>query len=89
MAGVSAGSSTPRAWLVGPNVSDRPAGIMVVESAAAVCFSPTARSGSTLPTLTARSGSSPVASSQRPIQPVGTGASGDAVCQISMDRKWL
>ena len=39
--------------------------------------------------LTARSGSSPVASSQRPIQPVETGSAGDAVCQMSMDRKWL
>ena len=59
------------------------------ESAAAVYFSPTASGGSTGPMLTARSGSSPVASSQRPIQPVETGSAGDAVCQMSIDRKWL
>lgn len=58
-------------------------------NAAAVCFSLTASGGSTAPMLTARSGSSPVASSQRPIQPVETGSAGDAVCQMSMDRKWL
>jgi len=40
--------------------------------------------GRTAPMLTARNGSSPPASSQRPIQPVGTGSDGDAVCQISM-----
>jgi hypothetical protein len=37
--------------------------------------------------LTARSGSptsGPLASSQRPIQPVGTGSAGDAVCQIAV-----
>jgi hypothetical protein len=67
----------------------RPASDVFVERAAAVYFSPTASSGSTLPMLTARSGSSPVASSQRPIQPVETGSAGEAVCQISMDRKWL
>ena len=59
------------------------------EIAAAVCLAPTASGGRTAPMLTARSGSSPVASSQRPIQPVETGSAGDAVCQMSMDRKWL
>ena len=59
------------------------------DSAAAVAFSPTASGGSTAPMLTARSGSSPVASSHRPIQPVDTGSVGDAVCQMSIDRKWL
>ena len=71
------------------NLSACRTGTCVVESAAAVCFSPTASAGSTGPMLTARSGSSPVASSQRPIQPVETGWAGDAVCQMSMDRKWL
>ncbi|MBV8292105.1 MAG: hypothetical protein JOY55_09875 [Mycobacterium sp.] len=52
-------------------------------------FSPTASGGSTAPISTARSGSSPVASSQLPIQPVETGSAGDALCQISMDQKWL
>ena len=52
-------------------------------------FSPTANGGSTEPTLTARSGSLPVASSHRPIQPVETGSDGEAVCQMSIDRKCL
>jgi hypothetical protein len=62
---------------------------MLSESAEATCFSPIAMSGSTAPTFTARNGSSPPASSQRPIQPVGTGSFGDAVCQMSIERKWL
>ena len=59
------------------------------DRAAAVAFAPTASGGSTAPMLSARSGSSPVASSQRPIQPVLTGRPGEAVCQMSIDRKWL
>ncbi len=39
--------------------------------------------------FTARTGSSPVASSQRPIHPVLVGALGEAVCQMSIERKWL
>ncbi|HEY2042945.1 MAG TPA: hypothetical protein VGH11_09730 [Jatrophihabitans sp.] len=58
-------------------------------SAAAAAFAPMANGGNTAPMFTARNGSSPVASSQRPIQPVLTGACGEAVCQISMLRKWL
>ena len=42
-----------------------------------------------LPMLMARMGSVPVASSQRPRTPVATAALGDAVCQMSMPRKWL
>jgi hypothetical protein len=38
---------------------------------------------------TARSGSVPVASSQRPSQPEWEGLSGEPVCQMSIDRKWL
>ena len=62
---------------------------MPIGSAAAAALAPTANGGNTEPMFTARSGSSPVASSQRPIQPVCDGASGDAVCQMSMLRKWL
>ena len=47
-------------------------------SEAAVHLAPTARGGNTEPMLTARIGSSPLASSQRPIQPVLTGVLGDA-----------
>ncbi len=39
--------------------------------------------------LSASNGSSPAVSSQRPTHPDGTGVSGDAVCQMSIDRKWL
>jgi hypothetical protein len=57
--------------------------------AAAAVLTPTASGGRVAPTETARSGSAPVASSQRPIQPVDTGWSGEAVCQMSIERKWL
>ena len=52
-------------------------------------MAPTASGGSTSPMLSASNGSSPAVSSQRPIHPVVTGVSGDAVCQMSIDRKWL
>jgi len=58
-------------------------------NAAAVHRLPTDRGGSTEPVFTARTGSSPVASSQRPIHPVLVGALGEAVCQMSIERKWL
>ena len=64
------------------NLADRPSG-----RAAAAPFAPTASGGSTDPMFTALVGSSPVRSSQRPIHPVLTGAEGEAVCQMSMDRK--
>jgi hypothetical protein len=38
---------------------------------------------------TASNGSVVVASSQRPSQPVLDAVTGDAVCQIAIDRKWL
>ncbi|CAM5702267.1 hypothetical protein MAUB1S_04063 [Mycolicibacterium aubagnense] len=59
------------------------------ESDAATCFWPTASGGSTVPMFTARIGSSPLVSSQRPIQPLVTASTGLAVCQMSIDRKWL
>ncbi len=58
-------------------------------NAAAVALAPTASGGSTSPMLSASSGSSPAVSSHRPTQPLDTGVSGDAVCQMSIDRKWL
>ncbi|NKY92528.1 hypothetical protein HGA00_03710 [Gordonia sputi] len=58
-------------------------------SAAAVVLVPIASMGSTGPMFTARNGSSPVASSHRPIHPLVTAEPGDAVCQMSIDRKWL
>ena len=58
-------------------------------SDAAAVRAPASIGGSTGSTDTARSGSSPEASSQRPSQPVGTDVSGDAVCQMAIDRKWL
>jgi hypothetical protein len=85
---VSFGSSTPSASIVAVNLSADCISLDI-ESAAAVDFSPTANGGSTEPTLTARSGSLPVASSHLPIQPVATGSDGEAVCQMSIDRKWL
>src|ERR1700733_15966294 len=88
IAGVSAESSAPSASIVLANLS-ADSGFSDAVSAAAVHFSPTASGGRTEPILTARSGSLPVASSQRPIQPVETGWAGDAVCQMSIDRKWL
>ncbi len=50
---------------------------------------PTAAGASTDPMFTARTGSSPVASNQRPSQPEFTGVDGEPVCQMSMDLKWL
>jgi hypothetical protein len=49
--------------------------------------SPVSSGGSTGSRLTAASGDAFVPSSQRPTQPVWTGVAGEAVCQISMDRK--
>ena len=49
--------------------------------------SPARNGGSVDSSETARTGSSPVASSQRPIHPVATEVFGEAVCQIAMDRK--
>src|ERR1700679_1108038 len=80
IAGVSLGSSAPSAFIVVANLSAE-SGFSCGVSAAAVNFSPIASGGSTEPMLTARNGSSPVASSQRPIQPVDTGSDGEAVCQ--------
>ena len=59
------------------------------DRAAAVALVPTASGGSTSPMLSASKGSSPAVSSQRPTHPDATGVSGDAVCQMSIDRKWL
>jgi hypothetical protein len=50
---------------------------------------PTASGGRVAPTDTTRSGSGRVTSSQRPIQPVAAGRSGEPVCQMSIERKWL
>jgi hypothetical protein len=58
-------------------------------SDAPATLSPASSGGSTGSTDSARRGSSPVASSQRPSHPVRAGASGDPVCQMAMDRKWL
>ena len=89
----SAGVSAASVWLRPVNavgeVRRAAARLLPSGSAAAVHLAPTARGGSTEPMLTARIGSSPVASSQRPIQPVLTGSAGEAVCQMSMERKWL
>jgi hypothetical protein len=61
--GVSWGSSLPIADIVSATLPDT--GDESPESADAVCFSPTAITGRTAPTLTARSGSSPVESANR------------------------
>ncbi len=58
-------------------------------SAAPAVLAPASNGGSTGSSDTALSGSRPFASSQRPIQPVPAGWSGEAVCQMSIDRKWL
>ena len=58
-------------------------------SATPAAFAPTASGGRVAPTETTRSGSGPVASSQRPIQPVVAGWSGEPLCQMSIERKWL
>src|ERR1700730_19120096 len=86
IAGVSLGSSVPSASIASANLS-ADSGFSDAVSAAAVHFSPTASGGRTDPILTARNGSSPVASSQRQIQPVGTGSDGEAVGQMSIERK--
>ena len=84
---VSEGSAAPRPVIA----AARSAGMVSRPrvSAAAALPAPTASGGTTDPMLTARTGSSPVASSHRPIQPVVIGESGLAVCQMSIDRKWL
>ena len=58
-------------------------------SAAPAVVAPASIGGSTGSSDTAERGSRPLASNQRPIHPVPAGWSGEAVCQMSIDRKWL
>ena len=67
-----------------PGVTSGPAGM-----AAPCTFSPTSAVGSVGPIPMARRGLALVASSHRPSQPVLTGVPGTALCQMSIDSKWL
>jgi hypothetical protein len=50
---------------------------------------PASSGGSTDSNEIARRGSPPTLSSHRPIQPVVLGCTGLALCQMSIERKWL
>ncbi len=67
-----------------PGSRSGPAGI-----ATAWTFCPVRATGTVGPTATARKGSAPVASSQRPSHPDAPGEAGIPDCQMSIDWKWL
>jgi hypothetical protein len=58
-------------------------------TAAPAVVAPASTTGSTGSKDTACRGSPPVASSQRPNHPVFAGRTGEPVCQMSIERKWL
>ena len=60
-----------------------------VEMAVPVWSVPTRTLGRVGPMDRARIGSVPVPSSQRPNHPTLTDVAGEAVCQMSIERKWL
>ena len=86
--GPSAGSGRPSSCSAAPS---RPFGSRSPPSGneAAATFSPASSAGSTDSRDTAASGSVVVASSQRPSQPVVDELTGEAVCQMAIERKWL
>src|SRR6185369_1080681 len=77
-------SAVRAAWF-----TDRAALPSVTGTEAPALFAPASSGGSTGSNETASRGSPPWLSSQRPSQPVLPGRVGFAVCQISIERKWL
>jgi hypothetical protein len=61
----------------------------VAGTAAPAVVAPASNTGSTGSNETAWRGSPPVTSSHRPSHPVFAGLVGEAVCQMSIERKWL
>ena len=74
-----------KAFAIGPVGSASPRS----GNAAPAVVAPASIGGSTGSSDTALRGSRPFASNHRPIHPVPAGWSGEAVCQMSIERKWL